>query len=35
MTNDDVAHLRNVNGSIARHLARGGPKDDVEHSPWR
>ena len=34
-TEDDYAHLRRVVSYVHRHLAQGGPKDDVEHSRWR
>ena len=32
---DDLAHMRKVTGYVKRHLAQGGPDDDVEHSRWR
>ena len=32
---DDLAHMRKVTGYVKRHLAQGGPDDDVEHSKWR
>jgi hypothetical protein len=32
---DDLAHMRKVAGYVRRHLAQGGPEDDVEHSRWR
>jgi hypothetical protein len=32
---DDVQQMRRVVGYVHRHLAQGGPKDDVEHSKWR
>ncbi|TXR56239.1 DUF3140 domain-containing protein [Quadrisphaera setariae] len=35
LTDDDVAHMRKVVGYVERHLAQGGPDDDVEHSRWR
>jgi hypothetical protein len=31
----DYADMRKVAGYVKRHLAQGGPKDDVEHSRWR
>jgi hypothetical protein len=34
LTADDYAHMRKVVGYVRRHLAQG-PKQDVEHSPWR
>ena len=35
LTEDDLAHMRKVVGYVNRHLAQGGPQDDVEHSKWR
>ncbi len=35
LTDDDYDHMRKVVGYVHRHLAQGGPKDDVEHSRWR
>jgi hypothetical protein len=35
LTDDDYAHMAKVVGYVHRHLAQGGPEDDVEHSPWR
>lgn len=35
LTDDDVAHMRKVVGYVRRHLAQGGPHDDVEDSRWR
>jgi hypothetical protein len=35
LTDDDFAHMKKVVGYVHRHLAQGGPKDDVEHSRWR
>lgn len=35
LTDDDLAHMRKVTGYVHRHLAQGGPDDDVEHSRWR
>ena len=35
LSDDDYAHMKKVNGYIARHLKQGGPKDDAEHSKWR
>src|SRR3712207_8651595 len=33
-TDDDVEHMKKVNGYVKRHLGQG-PKDDVEDSNWR
>ncbi len=33
-TDDDVEHMKRVNGYIKRHL-RQGPKKDIENSKWR
>ncbi len=35
LTDEDYAHMRKVVGYVHRHLAQGGPKQDVEHSTWR
>ena len=35
LTEDDEAHMAKVVGYVKRHLAQGGPEDDVEHSKWR
>ncbi len=35
LTDDDYAHMKKVTSYVHRHLAQGGPKDDVEHSDWR
>ncbi len=32
---DDLAHMKKVTGYVHRHLAQGGPDQDVEHSKWR
>jgi hypothetical protein len=32
---DDYAHMRKVVGYVKRHLAQGGPAQDVETSRWR
>ena len=32
---DDYEQMRKVVGYARRHLAQGGPADDVEHSKWR
>ena len=31
----DYAHMRKVVGYVHRHLAQGGPRENVENSPWR
>ncbi|VWX55075.1 DUF3140 domain-containing protein [Novosphingobium sp. 9U] len=31
----DLEHMRKVVGYVHRHLAQGGPADDIEHSRWR
>ena len=31
----DYAHMAKVTGYVHRHLAQGGPADDLEHSRWR
>ena len=33
-TDDDVEHLKRVNGYFKRHLGQG-PKNDIENSRWR
>jgi hypothetical protein len=35
LTEEDEADMRKVVGYVRRHLAQGGPDDDVEHSAWR
>lgn len=35
LTENDYAHMNKVVGYVHRHLAQGGPKQDVEHSAWR
>ena len=35
LTDDDYDHMRYVNAYNKRHLAQGGPGEDVEHSRWR
>ena len=35
LTDDDYRHMHKVVGYVHRHLAQGGPADDVEHSRWR
>lgn len=35
ITADDLAHMQHVTSYVARHLAQGGPADDVETSRWR
>ena len=35
LTDDDYAHMKKVTGYVHRHLAQGGPADDMEHSRWR
>lgn len=32
---EDYRHMAKVVGYVHRHLAQGGPEDDVEDSPWR
>jgi hypothetical protein len=34
LTDDDVAHMRKVNGYVKRHVAQR-PSGDVEDTPWR
>jgi hypothetical protein len=33
-TDDDVEHMKRVNGYVKRHLGQG-PKNDIENSRWR
>jgi hypothetical protein len=33
-TEDDVEHMKRVNGYVERHLGQG-PKNDIEDSKWR
>ena len=35
LSDDDYDHMGKVVGYIKRHLAQGGPDDDMEHSDWR
>jgi hypothetical protein len=35
LSEDDLAHMRNVHGYVQRHLAQGPSKSDVESSKWR
>ena len=35
LTDDDLRHMKKVVGYVKRHLAQGGPQDDVRHSKWR
>lgn len=35
LTDSQWDHMGKVTGYIKRHLAQGGPDDDVEHSDWR
>ena len=35
LTDDDYAHMTKVVGYVHRHLAQGGPEQDVEQSNWR
>jgi hypothetical protein len=32
---DDLAHMKKVTGYVHRHLAQGGPAEDMETSRWR
>jgi hypothetical protein len=32
---EDLKAMKKVVGYVHRHLAQGGPEDDVEHSRWR
>ena len=33
-TDDDIEHMKRVNGYVKRHLGQG-PKNDIEDSKWR
>jgi hypothetical protein len=33
-TDDDIEHMKRVNGYVKRHLGQG-PKNDIENSKWR
>ncbi len=35
LSDDDWDHMGKVVGYIKRHLAQGGPDEDMEHSAWR
>lgn len=35
LSDDDWSHMRKVVGYIKRHLAQGGPDEDMESSRWR
>jgi hypothetical protein len=35
LTDEDREHMAKVVSYVHRHLAQGGPQDDVEHSRWR
>ena len=35
LSDDDLRHMTKVVGYVKRHLAQGGPQDDVRHSTWR
>ncbi|WP_425228253.1 DUF3140 domain-containing protein [Sphingomonas sp.] len=35
LTDADYADMKKVAGYVHRHLAQGGPAEDVEHSRWR
>ncbi|MDX1676464.1 DUF3140 domain-containing protein, partial [Arsukibacterium sp.] len=35
LTDEQWSHMAKVVGYIKRHLAQGGPEDDVQHSAWR
>lgn len=35
LTQDDLAHMQHVTSYVARHLAQGGPAEDVDTSRWR
>lgn len=35
LTADQWDHMAKVVGYIKRHVAQGGPKKDIEKSPWR
>jgi hypothetical protein len=34
-TDDDVSHMKRVNGYVKRHLGQGPKKENVEDSKWR
>jgi hypothetical protein len=35
LTDEDREHMAKVVSYVHRHLAQGGPQNDVEHSRWR
>lgn len=35
LTDDDVKAMHKVVGYVHRHMAQGGPREDIEHSKWR
>ena len=35
LSDDDYAHMRKVIGYVRRHIAQGGPAENVETSRWR
>jgi hypothetical protein len=35
LTAEDYAHMRKVAGYVHRHLAQGGPTEDMDSSRWR
>ena len=35
LNEEDYRHMRKVVGYVHRHLAQGGPADDMQHSRWR
>ena len=35
LTDADLADMKKVTGYVHRHLAQGGPAENVEHSRWR
>ena len=35
LSDDDWDHMAKVVGYVKRHVAQGGPDEDVEHSKWR
>jgi len=35
LTDDDLAHMRKVNGYVKRHLAQKPKKEDIAGSRWR
>ncbi|PRY95225.1 uncharacterized protein DUF3140 [Hasllibacter halocynthiae] len=35
LSDDDWDHMGKVVGYVKRHLAQGGPDEDMEHSDWR